>query len=202
MLFYTLFLIITLSLTFALNAIFKVDVWYLCLLFVFISFVFEFVLDAILALGLRRLVPQKWIKPEGFYFRTHKFEKGLYEKLGIKKWKGWVPELGGFTDLHKSELASTEDSQYLHRFIIESCYGELIHRMSCLFSFTLLFLGIIKPNMLWSLFLPCCFINLFCNLLPAMIQRYVRPRLEVLYKRAKKNEERNARKALERETHE
>jgi len=193
MLFYAIFLIITLSLTAILNASFNVDTWGMCFLFVVIAFFFELALDAIIALSLRRLIPEKWINEEGWYFKTFKFEKRLYEKLGIKRWKSIVPELGGFTDLHKSELASSEDSNYLHRFIVESAYGELIHRVSMIASFFLLFLGFIKPNMFWPLLFPCCFINVFCNLLPAMIQRYVRPRLMILYKRAKKNEERQAR---------
>ena len=194
MAFYILFLIFTLTNVAMLNIIFQTDSWYMIILFVFISFVFEFVLDAIIALAIRRLIPEKWIKPNKFPLKVFKWEKRVLEFFGIKKWKDHIPELGGATNFHKNHLGDTNSPEYLDRFILESGYGELIHTASMIGSFLILFLGFIKPQFTLPIFLPCAFINLFLNMLPTLIQRYVRPRLFILRERLRRLEERKVKK--------
>ena len=189
MLFYSLFVSISLFLVFIFNAIFKNGPVWLILLMVILCFVFEFVLDAIIAFVIRKMIPEKYINPEAKIYNVKKWERNFYERLGIKKWKDKVLELGQASGFKKNHLESSDNSQYLARFILESCYGETIHLLSTILSFLILFLGYWKPQYLWSIFLSASFINAFVNLLPFMIQRYVRPRLMLLYKRSQKSQE-------------
>jgi len=189
MLFYSLFVSISLFLVFILNTVFKNGPFWLVLLMVILCFIFEFALDALIALIIRRGIPEERIKPDAKIYQVKKWEKGFYEKLGIKFWKDKVLELGQASGFKKDHLNSTGDIDYLKRFIIESCYGESIHFVSVIMSFSVMLLGFWMPQYLWSIFLPASFINAFVNLLPALIQRYVRPRLEVLYKRSLRTKE-------------
>ena len=50
-------------------------------------------------------------------------ERKLYRRLGIKRWKDKVPELGGFTSFHKDRLENPSDKNYLARFLLEANYG-------------------------------------------------------------------------------
>ena len=54
----------------------------------------EFGLDAVIA-WLTRCLPEKAVDPFRKIYRVAKWEKKLYKKLGIVKWKDKIPEAGG-----------------------------------------------------------------------------------------------------------
>lgn len=130
-------------------------------------------------------LPKRWFSPESRAFRTPGWERKLYRKLKIGKWKRLVPELGGFTDFHKDKLQSTSDADYLRRFILENNYGTAIHLTNAVLGFVLLALPF------WNrltVALPIAVVNAVLSLMPYMILRYNTPPLVRLYVAAKKKE--------------
>lgn len=180
MVLYTLFLVISSIITIGLNLTFKVaDPLYIVVLFV-LGFLLEVVIDALVALIIHKL-PPKIANPDLRIYKVYKFERRIYEKLGIKKWKGLVPETGGLCDFKKDKIYDPNNSEYLHKFMVETCYAELLHFISAFMSFTVLFLG--EGITKLTICLPLAIMNFVVQVLPALIQRYVRPRINVLYQR-------------------
>ena len=145
--------------------------------------IYAFVLDALLAVFIRRALPSKWFDHKKALFTVGRKEKNFYEKAGIRKWKDKIPEWGKFTDFSKNKIACPKDNEYLSRYFMELCYGEAIHFFSVLAGFTVICL-------------PVALINAACNLPSLFILRYNSYKLEVLYK----NNEKRAARAAENRT--
>lgn len=143
--------------------------------------------DGLFAFLIRRL-PRKLFLHKRKAFAVSLREKNFYEKLGIRKWKDKIPELGGFTNLHKSKIESPYDNGYLDRYLLEACYGYIIHIVTIFTGFAVIFL---YPLAYWYCFgLPIAVVNAVLNILPAFVLRYNTYKLKILYKR---NETRAAR---------
>ncbi len=145
-------------------------------------------LDGIEAFLIRKL-PERWFSADKTLFRISEKERKTYQSLGIKKWKDKVPELGGFTGFHKNKLQSTTDGKYLGRFITEAQYGVVIHEANSIFGFLTAFIPVCSAPSVW---IPVYAVNFVLNALPAMILRYNLPVLRRLYKRAERNEKKDA----------
>lgn len=125
--------------------------------------------------------------PKCFYFydtwlyREKKWEKGgiIYERLFlVKKWKDKLPEISDFIKclFVKKHLKSTK-TNYLRKFLLESCKSELTHWLIILSSFTFIF---------WTDFMSMVrvlIIATILNLPYIIIQRYNRPRIIKLMKK-------------------
>ncbi len=136
--------------------------------------------DGIGAFVSRRL-PEKWFVAEKT-LKVSEAERKIYRRTGIKKWKGKVPELGGFTRFHKDRLESTSDKDYLGRFLLESNYGIVCHAVNVITGFLIILIPICGPI---SVTLPVALVNAFLNLLPIAILRYNNASLLRAYNRAK-----------------
>ena len=135
--------------------------------FVYITIIVIFSMDGLVAL-LVKMLPEKWFKKNGKIFKIFKWEKGFYQKIGIKKWKDKIPEWGKLANFSKRKLINPTNNEYVSKFIVESKYGEVIHFSSIFVGFLVIF---ILP-------LKVCLLN--CPSL--FILRYNRPKLETLYK--------------------
>ena len=62
------------------------------------------VIDGLMATLIRWICPQKWFVFGKKIFVAKKKECFFYEKLGIKKWKDKVLELGQFTSFRKNKI--------------------------------------------------------------------------------------------------
>lgn len=152
---------------------------FFCLLYVLILLG---ILDLVL-----RLLPKSFYDYKNKYFIVNKTELKFYEKLGVKKWKIKVPELGATGGFSKKHLSSL-DTAYLQKFIYETCFGEILHLTGGILGFTcLLFFA---PNRYFFV-LPILVVNLILNLLPCIIQRYNRYKLVLVYNYRIKREQRN-----------
>lgn len=141
--------------------------------------VLAFVLVALGVLSvLVRLMPQKIYNADNWFFRVRNGELKFYKKIGIKKWKDKVPDLGWTAGFPKANLQSLEP-EYLKKFIDETCKGELLHHIAGLIGFLAL---LIFPSQDFFLVLPIVLVNFVLHMLPCMIQRYNRSRLLVAYK--------------------
>ena len=159
--------------------------WYLTILFVFASIIYVIIIDGLTATIVHHL-PKKIADP--YRFKTKKWEKKFFNFIKIKKWKDYIPEIGEATvDFAKDKLQTNSDSSYLYLFLIEMGYAEIIHIVSFFTGFLIIFLIPLR----YALFigLPVGIINIIFNLLSALIQRYNRPKLLIVYERTKKKEE-------------
>ncbi len=144
-----------------------------------ISTVAVIIIDAVLAFIIRRL-PEKWFDENKTFYSATKKLCIFYEKLGIKKWKDKIPELGGFTSFHKNKLLDPKNNEYIKRFILECNYGVVIHFSSVFLGFLVVFIYPLKYAFMFGI--PVSLVNGILNLLPYFILRYNLYKLHVLYK--------------------
>lgn len=146
-------------------------------------------IDAAVALITRFSIPENKMNPFLRYFDVSRQKRQFYEKLGIRKWKDIIPESGKYlVGFAKDKIAEPDNNEYLLKFLRETCYAEIMHTLSLFLGFlTLIFL----PYKL-TIVLPAAVINAFLQLLPVLVQRYNRQRIEILYnyniRKAKSNE--------------
>ena len=183
-------LIISASLFF----IFSTNFFYI-LGFTALAAVLVIVIDALVA-TVCRLLPEKFANHESKVYTVSAKEKGFYEKLKIRKWKDKVPEIGHFTGFRKNKIVDPKSVEYLDRFLLEACYGELGHFWILFIGFSILLLGFIPffPTMsLWlAISIPVSIVNIFLNLPSLFILRYNSYKLEILRKSNLKKQQRAA----------
>ncbi len=137
-------------------------------------------IDAVVATA-SRLLPAKCANHEKRIFKVSPKEKKFYEKLKIRLWKDKVPEIGQFTGFRKNKLDDPKSVEYLDRFLLESCYGEIGHFSSVFLGFLLILPYGITP-MWFAISIPVAFVNALLNIPSFCILRYNSYKLEVLRK--------------------
>ena len=136
--------------------------------------------DGLMAFIIRRALPMSWFSPGKKIFQVSKKEKKFYQSIKIKSWKDKIPELGGFTSFHKNELSSSNDVEYLQRFIIESTYGVIIHVENALLGFLIFLIPMCSAPSIW---IPIFAVNFVLSMLPVFVLRYVTHTLNRLYEK-------------------
>lgn len=137
------------------------------------------IIDLIFALIVRRFLPPSWFSVDKKFYMAKKREKLFYEKIGIKKWKDKVIELGALSGFRKNKIAEPNSSEYIERYIIEANFGIMVHIADIIFGFLVVF---IYPLKYWYCFgFPVALVNVVLNLLPLFILRYNLPKLHRLY---------------------
>ena len=122
-----------------------------------------------------------------FPFAPWGFEKGgaVYEKLGVRKWKDKVPDMSRVLhSLPAKNLSAGVTKEKLETLVQETCVAEMVHFTLMLLSLLILFF--------WRGWGAAAFLviyNLFGNMPFIIIQRYNRPRLVRLCKRAKRSDD-------------
>ena len=144
-----------------------------------------FAIDGILAIIIRRFTPQKWYSNGKKLFKVSKKERDLYNKIKIKRWKDYVPELGGFTSFHKDRLGDMNDEKHLSRFILEANFGMVIHAVNAVLGFLVMLLPFSSSPSIW---IPVFAVNLILSILPIFVLRYVSYTLQRLYERTSNNQ--------------
>ncbi len=136
--------------------------------------------DGLQAFVIRRL-PERLFRPDGRAFSVGKRERTFYRRVCINEWKDLIPELGGFTNFHKSEFVSPSDPAYLARFLLESNYGVVIHICNAALGFLILLLPWCSAP---AIGMPIALVNLILSLLPVAILRFNTAPLRNLYLRS------------------
>lgn len=136
------------------------------------------VIDGLTA-GISRSLPAKFADEKKKIFIVSAKEKKFYEKLKIRKWKDKVPEIGHLTGFRKNKIADPKSVEYLDRFLLESCYGQIGHFFSCVFGFIIFAFFFISPAW-WVVCIPVSIINIFLNLPSLIILRYNSYKLRIL----------------------
>ena len=185
MILYVFIIIIAMSLISVFNIIFtSISPWFIVSA-VTITTIFQFVIDGIFAFIINKL-PNKWFGMHNKCFNVSNKTQRFYEKLGIRKWKDKVWELGGLSGFSKSRLYQPNNPDYIEKFIIESNKGIVTHRLGYLLGFLGVFIFPLKYA--FKIGIPVALVNLFLNILPTMILRYNVPKLKILHKRLTRNQ--------------
>lgn len=135
-------------------------------------------IDALVA-TVARLLPKACARHEAKIFIVSAKEKRFYEKLKIRKWKDKIPEIGQFTGFRKNKIAEPKNLEYLDRFLLEACYGEIGHFFSVLLGFFLL-LFFPLTELWWAISVPVAVVNGLMNLPSLFILRYNSYKLKFL----------------------
>lgn len=153
------------------------------LLSILFSLLLLIIIDAVVAIFVR-MFPKKWVNPFNKIYTVHKWESKFYVKLAIRKWKDLIPESGKMlTGFGKREVLDMKDNAYLFKFMEETVYAEVMHLLSAVFGFLVVFVNL----KLWFLVgIPLAIFNFILQILPAMVQRYNRPKLMLAYRRNEK----------------
>lgn len=168
------------------NILFVESAWYVIVAFTALSTIVAFIIDLILAVVIRRL-PEKWFNPQKKVFKIFNFEKRLYECIGVKKFKDKIPELGKYSGFRKNHVVDPKNPDYLYRFMMECCYGEVIHIISVPIGVLAMFC---MPKTLWlTSGLPVVIVNAILCALPYFVLRYNRKKLATLYKFASRKKD-------------
>lgn len=147
----------------------------------------QIALDGLFAF-IVHLMPNKWFEIDNKFYNVSNKERKFYEKIKIRKWKDKILELGTLGGFSKKSLKSSNDKEYLKRFIVESNKGVLTHIIGCFVGFLLI--PIYLPfSCILSISLPVAIINFFMNLPSLFILRYNTPKLMAGYKRLTRTSE-------------
>ena len=148
------------------------------------------IIDGVTA-AISRALPEKCIKKDSKFYSPSKKMINFYSKIGVRKWKDHIPELGQFTGFHKDKVANPNDIEYLERFILEASYGVLGHFLSIPLSFLVLFVdyGMLTngSNLFLTVGLPVAVVSAVLNYMPYCVLRFNIPRLKNLVKLNKRN---------------
>lgn len=146
---------------------------------VVVGVLLEIVIEGIFAFIISRM-PNKFFKHESKLFNISKKEQKFYEKIGIRKWKDKVLELGRLNHFSKKRLLEPENNEYLNKFLIECYKGIVIHIFGIVFGCLLV---VILPLKLWlKISLPIILVNTILNLMSIFILRYNIPKLRTMIK--------------------
>lgn len=140
--------------------------------------------------GITRLCPAKWFPIEHKFYDVGKKEKRFYEKIKIRFWKDKIPEIGHFTGFRKNKLDNPKSVEYVERFMLESCYGEIGHIISCFTGFLIMIPFPFMPNEWWCISLPVAIVNLLLNMPSIFVLRYNYYKLAILRKSHLKKKQR------------
>lgn len=186
MIFYLIVIFVTLVATCLLNIFFNhtYDQWWIYLIATFAFALLAFLMDALVAIIIRKM-PEKYFQKDKGIFHSSEKEIKFYMAIKVNKWKDYIPELGGFTNFHKDKVLNPFDNEYIARFILEARYGIAIHIYSVPASFLILLadwkMYIGQSNLFLTIGLPIAFVNAILILLPAFILKFNMPRLLRIY---------------------
>ena len=153
---------------------------------IIISLLVLVAIDAVCALFVRYCLPKKVFNPFLKAYKVGKKERKFYEQIGVRKWKDRIPEAGQlFANFSKTEVTDMTNNEYVYKFMSETIYAELMHWLSMIFSFLIIFIDL---RLALTVGLPLVIGNMILNLMPVLVQRYNRPKLMVLYERNKRSE--------------
>ena len=204
MLLYSIIMVVGMAITITLNAFFNPlykDKWWMYIILVVAFVVAAILIDGLVAAIIRKM-PEKYFSEDKGIYKASRKELIFYKKIGVDKWKNYVPELGMFTGFSKGKVVNPNDNEYIGRFILEARYGVAIHLWSVPFSFLLL-LGDYNmytghPNIILTIALPVAVVNAIRIVLPAFILKFNLHRLVKIYESNKRMEERHKQKELEK----
>lgn len=132
-----------------------------------------------------KVIPRRF-SPDTFPFRCYAWEQNgrFYEKLHIRSWKNYLPDMSKVLKFLPRKKLNTRDSGTIRQLIQETCVAETVHFLLFLLSLGI-FLWWRSP---WAVLVVAVY-NLLGNLPYILIQRYNRPRLVRLLQKVESRKE-------------
>lgn len=137
----------------------------------------------ILSVVIGERLPRRWFRPESFPFRAWKWEDGgrIYEKLGVRRWKDFMPDLSRiFPQMVRKKTSEARTVESMRRLAQETCEAETIHWALILLVSPAV--AVAAGGLLGAL---CALLYALGNLIFVVIQRYNRPRVLALEEKMK-----------------
>ena len=78
-----------------------------------------------------KFFPKKWYGEQKKLYRERAFEKVMFEKINVKKWKDNVPQFLKIANINKTN--EKIDKNYIEFFITETRRGEFMHLLDIIF---------------------------------------------------------------------
>ncbi len=141
----------------------------------FLTFSYHFVMRMVVGI-LTRFFPAKYRNPGNWWFRPKKFERKIYNFLGVKNWKGKVPAY--FPDAFSLEKHS------LNEIAKTMCGAEITHEIIVVLSFVPVLFSI-EFGVL-AVFVSTSLLAAAIDSVFIIVQRYNRPRIMRLLKTREK----------------
>ena len=132
-------------------------------------------LPAALFMFLGRLLPKSFFDADKKWFKVTKFQTYICKIFNVKSWKEKIPVGGHVAGFRLNKISSPRDINFLNRYLRESCFSDWLH--STLFFWSFFALLLLPNNLLFKMSLPIAFLFAYANIVPAMIQWYMRPRV-------------------------
>ena len=127
------------------------------------------------------------------YFYASKRQRNIMRRFGVGKFKNFLPDLGVLVKFPKGKIVDPKSKEYVHRYIMESCSGELGHIVGL---FAVIAIGLLTlffiPQFFLPFILPIITINTILCFLPVLSLRYNRCALYTIYQILDKRENRTA----------
>ena len=145
--------------------------------------VFYLLALSLLAHPVGQALPRRWFSGDRWPWASAPFEKEgrFWRKLGVHRWKDKVPDMSRLLgDMVKKQLAPDGKTDYA-LLVQETCVAECVH--FCLGLLSLGALALCRSG--WMVCIVAVYI-LLGNLPFQIIQRYNRPRLLRLMRKARK----------------
>ena len=161
------------------SPIFEYSPWFV-ILAVIVTTIFQIAIDGLIAFIFAR-VPDNKFSLKSKFFNISKKQQRFYEKLGIKKWKDYVVDLGKLNGFSKSKVQNPNSVEYIDKFLIESHRGVWAHRIGCVAGFLGIFLFPLEYAIVIGI--PVAIVNLILSGLPILILKYNVPKLQAVKKR-------------------
>lgn len=140
---------------------------------------------------LFRFIFSRKFNPNWKIFTIPKYEIKFYEKIKVKKWHNIIPDLGGLVGFKKNlNEKPVKNAEFYYRFLYENVNAEALHGFSIIFS--PIFFVFLNPAFYSTIGICCLLIVVIGNLMPVIIQRYNRPRLQRLYNKLAEKEKHNS----------
>ena len=153
---------------------------------------FAFLIAPTVAVGIvfTMLMPKKIYNPDSSIFKEASFEKNMYDKLKVKKWKDYVPQFLRIDNIDdaKEDNVDVQNPEYLEFFISETCRAEMVHFFYVAFVIVMFVLLLVINTALALKFgIAFAVVWILFNMASILIQRFNRPRLQELLKKVKAN---------------
>ncbi len=142
-----------------------------------LTFFYHFAMRLAVGAVVPWLVSRCALSPGSWWFAQKPFEKGLYKRLGVKKWKDKMPT-------YSPEEFSLE-RHTLQEIVRTTCVSELVHEAIVPLSFVPLLFTIVWGT--FGVFLITSLLAACGDLCFVIMQRYNRPRLVRLLARTTSN---------------
>lgn len=179
---YWIFLYVSIALIVGLNMLFNFSMatfgW------LFLSFAVVLLPSLFIAILIRKL-PKRWFDYNNKIYQVKDSERNFYKKIQVHKWKDKIPEAGQTANFKKDHIYNPDSMEYIEKFLLETCYGSVLH-LGCIISALLFsFLGLLWHGFFTMTF-PIAIVYSILNVLSFIIQRYNRPRLVKKLERMKR----------------